>query len=273
MWVALLIISVVIIILLIIKTIIDTKKILTIHYRLEDGNLYKIDSCDSIDKEIKIVFFSDLHIGKLLKKEELAKQVIKLKQLNGDIYLFGGDLIGSKTNKYYDEKILSKCFEPLKNKSCYAIYGNHEYKIERNITINEKHNLFNAMGFKVLDNDSVIFKKDGLSLSIYGMNDTLYNHAVLPLKKYDLILSHEGDVVDNISSQVILSGHTHGGQIKLPFIPLYYRPKYGRKYTYGLHEKNQSKLLVTSGLGFGKLRLRLFARREIVVIHFTKNER
>lgn len=232
----------------------------------------KVSKQTSDTKGIKIVFFSDLHIGKCMQKNDLKKIVKRLCDLNGDIYIFGGDLFGEKTYKYFNNEDLYECFLPLKNKCMLAVYGNHEYRKEKSpdMSVKWKLDLFNSMGCIVLKNQAYEFHKNGESLTIYGMNDYTYNNCQLPDKKYDLIICHEGDILNKLDDQIMISGHTHAGQIRLPFIPIYYRPVNGKKYTYGLYKENNNQIIVSSGIGYGTIKLRLFAPREIVCINYKK---
>ena len=219
---------------------------------------------------IKILFFSDLHIGRTLKKEKLKKFVSYLASINADLYVFGGDVIGDNINKYYSVEDVKECFKPLNNKCCIAVYGNHEFKEEKNISIALKLEYFKAMGFNTLTNEEFVFFKNNKFLRIYGMNEYIYNEAKLPNKAFDLIICHEGDIIEKIDNQILLAGHTHGGQIRIPFLPYIYLPKYGKKYISGLYNVNNSKIIVSNGVGCNKINIRLFAKRDIILINYIK---
>lgn len=219
---------------------------------------------------IKIVFFSDLHIGKLNKKEELKELLDYIISFNADIYIFGGDLIGSNIKKHYSIEEITKLFSIFNNKCFLGVYGNHEYKKEKNITTEEKMAYYHAMNCHILKNDYYTYYKDNHSLTIYGMNDYIYNDFKLPSLKSDLIICHEGDIIDKIDNVIMLSGHSHGGQIRLPLIPLFYKPKNGKKYTSGLYKTQNSQIIVSNGLGFNGLKLRFFAKRDIIILKYKK---
>lgn len=246
---------------------IDTTKIKELKYTIKNNKVYKgIETF----KGFKIVFFSDLHIGKLKKKNELNKIVELLKSYDADIYIFGGDLIGSNIKKHFTIQDVTESFAVLSDKCLISVYGNHEYKLEKNITTEEKFEYFKAMGFKILKDDGYTYYKNDKSLSIYGMNDYIYNDVKMPIIKYDLIISHEGDIIEKINNQIMLSGHTHGGQIRLPLIPIFYKPKHGKKFTSGLYNVNSSNLIVSNGLGFNGIKVRFFAKRDIIIIDYQK---
>lgn len=245
----------------------DTKTIKITKYTIKNNIVY--NGIDNF-KGIKIVFFSDLHIGKFNKKNELKKILNTLKELNADIYIFGGDLIGTNIKKYYSLDDVKECFDVLKDKCLISVYGNHEYKLEKNINTNEKHQYFKAMNFNILKDDYYTYVQGNKSLTIYGMNDYILNDIVLPKQKVDLIISHEGDIIEKINHQIMLSGHTHGGQIRLPYIPIFYKPKHGKKFTSGLYKIKDSQIIVSNGLGFNGFKLRFFAKRDYIIIDFIK---
>ncbi len=247
----------------------ETRKIRIVSYGVKNKTIMKGNINEK--EKIRIVYFSDLHLGRFLQKKELKKKIQILKDLDADIYLFGGDLIGKHIKKYYSTIDIQHFFSPLQGKCLLSIYGNHEYKEDKSITFKEKQAYFEAMGFQILKNQEFIYKQNNQTLSIYGMDDSIFGKAILPNKEYDILLSHEGDIVESLTNkQFLLSGHTHGGQIRIPGIPLYYRPDKGKKYTHGLFSVALSKLLVSNGLGYGKMKLRLFAPCEIVQIDYVK---
>ncbi len=259
----------ILLILVVILFIVETKKIKIVSYNLKHGTINQglIDE----KEKIRIVYFSDFHLGRFLQKKELEEKIQILKDLDADVYLFGGDLIGKNIKKYYTIEDIERFFRPLQGKCLLSVYGNHEYKKNKWMTINEKQAYFEAMGFHILKNQEYVYKKNNQTISIYGMDDAIFGKAILPEKEYDLVLSHEGDVVESLTNkQFLLSGHTHGGQIKIPLIPFYYRPTKGKKYTHGLFSVSLSKLLVSNGIGYGKMKLRLFAPCEIVQIDYIK---
>lgn len=256
-------IFVAIVTLIIVFVVFQTNKMVVKEYVIENNKV--INKVDEY-KGIKIVFFSDLHIGKLLKKEKLKEKLLMLRNLNADLYIFGGDLIGIDTSKYYSIEDVKECFDILKDKEVIAVYGNHEYKkIKYGDELKLKY--FEATNFKVLVDEEYI-SKDGLS--IFGKQECIYHDNININKKYDLLISHQGDVLDIYDNQIILSGHTHGGQIRIPFIPFYYKPKMGKKYTRGVHKNKNSILILSNGFGYGGMKLRLFACMDVIVIDYRK---
>lgn len=222
---------------------------------------------------IKIVFFSDLHIGKLLKKEKLKKILSKLVSLNGDVYIFGGDLIGQIPQKYYTKADIADCFSIFNHSLNLRVYGNHEFKEERGIDFKIKEELFSGMeNFRLLKNEMITFQKGELSIQLIGLMENKYHQAILPpfdVEKTSIAVVHQGDTFDYLNDVTLtLSGHTHGGQIRFfQFKPLYL-PSQGKKYIAGLYEKEKQSLIVSKGLGCNYLNFRICAKRDVVIIDY-----
>lgn len=261
-----LIIVVLLMILLFIKILIDTIIIKKRYYQIKNHVLtIKKDKCFN---GIKIIYFSDLHLGKCLKKKSFFKLMDKLKKMDGDIYIFGGDLFGINTMKYFHLKEIQEGFNRLKDKCVLAVYGNHEYYHSSKLPLNLRQQIYQNLPFKILKNEMFIFSKNKQSISIYGVDSATQVNKNTSSIKADLIISHEGDVIDYYNRQIMLSGHTHGGQIRIPFLPLLYKPKDGKKYRHGLYNIKDNQLLVSNGIGFSRIKLRFFAKREIIIIDY-----
>lgn len=239
----------------------------------EKNEVQKSEFTDEI-QGISVVFFSDLHIGKLLQKEELTAKIQFLADLQADLYIFGGDLIGRQIKQYYTPDEIKECFAPLLKKTTLAVYGNHEFNKDKQITADEKMKYFQAMGFHILCNESFEYEKNGQKLVIFGMQDAIYHPLIKELPPCDLVVAHEADpLLDFSSSFISLSGHTHGGQIRLPFLPFYYRPAKGRKMTTGLYHKKNKQLLLSNGLGCNGIKVRFFAPCDIIMLDYRRKEK
>jgi len=249
-------------ILLVVILVIETIKMKITYLTIKNKNITKGESKEGI----RIVYFSDLHIGRLMQEKELRKTLDKIFNIEADLYIFGGDLSGQNVKKYYSVSKVKEIFSKYSNKTILAIHGNHEFKDDKQ-DLTFKNDIFDAMGFTNLINKSYTFRKDDKSLSIYGIEDCLLKDPIYPNEDYDLVILHEPDPYINIKGQVAMTGHTHAGQLKLPLLP-FYKPALGKKYTYGIYEDN--KLYVSSGIGYGGAKIRLCSEREIVVINYIK---
>ena len=217
---------------------------------------------------LKIVQISDIHYKVTTTKEELKKVVKEINLLKPDIVILTGDLFDS--NIEYTEKDFKNLKKILKNIDYninkYAIKGEDDLKInkweevisESNfIDLNDKHEFVYSNGIDplLLVGISSNYKKNHIKKtleSIYEEINTEY--------KYSILLLHEPDVIDDIDYSkfnLILAGHTHGGQVKLPFIGGIIKDKYGKTYTNDYYDLGNTKLYVSSGIGTSKYKFRL----------------
>ena len=240
-------------------------KIEKLFFLYKNGKCLKKDN-DQIKGE-KIVFFSDLHLGKIQKKKEIKKKIQFLASLDASLYIFGGDLVGENIKKYYTIADIKEIFKPLEKKKCLAVLGNHEFKSNNKIAYDEIKDYYKAGNFIVLEDEIYNFK----DLNIYGLKDG--NNFPLKYKTINdngLVILHEGDLFDKISGNfLMLSGHSHGGQIKIPFS---YKPINGKKYLAGLYTCDNKSLIVSKGLGCNLFKMRFNAKCDIIIIDYIGKE-
>ena len=246
---------------------------------------YKIKS-DKIPKEFnkfKIVHLSDFHSYGF--KNYNMKVIERINNENPNIIVMTGDMVNKydkNFEKFFDlAETLSKKYE------IYYILGNHEMRlIEDDLKlIVEKLSKF---GIKILSNNkaTIIRRKD--HINIYGLDIPLSYYKIINKasnidevinvvlnkcnkKEYNILLAHNPLNFDEYAKNNVdltLSGHVHGGMIRLPFIGAILSPerKFFPKYSSGVYEINNKKLLVSRGLGHSRPGIRLFNKREIVSI-------
>jgi predicted MPP superfamily phosphohydrolase len=231
-------------------------------------------------KELKIVQFSDMHVSEYFDEEDIRCVVKKINEENPQIVVFTGDLIDAY-NKYENKSNINLIWEALGDIKAtigkYAIYGNHDYgggaeQVYKTIMENS--------GFTILKNEKIAL--DDYNINIIGMDDSIFGKfeknkliEMLDNEKYNIVLSHEPDVIDYLLEydvDLFLSGHSHGGQVNLPFIN--YLPPLAKKYKGGIYNFNnyrQTLLYVNVGLGTSQIPLRFMAPPELAV--FVLNNR
>lgn len=222
---------------------------------------------------LKIAFASDFHIAPRHKKR-LEKIVKKINEQKADLILLGGDFVkGHKfeTSMPIEEiaQELSKLDAPL---GVVSVLGNHDWW-QNGQKIKE---VLQDSGIVVLENENQKLIYNGRLLLLAGLAD--YNTRKVDIDKAlsetennVLLLTHSPDVFPEIPQKVFLTlaGHTHGGQVTLPWWGALLVPsKYGKKYEGGFIEENGKKMIVGKGLGTSLLPVRLGCMPEIVVVEF-----
>ncbi|WP_078547456.1 metallophosphoesterase [Litchfieldia alkalitelluris] len=223
---------------------------------------------------VKIVQFSDTHIGHNFELNHLEHIINKINSLNPDIVLFTGDLLDHPNEyKQIDQvpPILRKIQATLGK---FSIYGNHDHggygsDIYKD-TMEKGH-------FNVLLNNSIEVAIKNEKIIIAGIDDIIlgrpdFNETFKGIdeNEYTVFLVHEPDVAPRAAAHgamLQLSGHTHGGQIRLPFFGPLITPPLGNDYYEGNYYIGQSnmQLYVNRGLGTTRLPFRVLARPEISV--------
>jgi predicted MPP superfamily phosphohydrolase len=240
----------------------------------------------------KVVFAADLHLGPY-KQEDFATEVVeKINKEEADIVILGGDYVYNQP----DQIKYMKPFKDVKSKyGVYAVFGNHDYElssplenvdyevpVEKSEYIKQKLEQWNI---HVLSNENtkITFETDNSkSIILAGIDDLWSNQddlstALQGVHKEDtvILVSHNPDIILDKRSEfadLILSAHTHGGQIRLPIfgsltdIPC----ETGDKYEYGYFSlESGNQIYITKGLGEMGPRARLFTIPEIVVLDIT----
>lgn len=215
----------------------------------------------NLEKELKIVQLSDIHVGAVHKKDFLQKIVDKTNSQNPDVVVITGDLFDGSDGIPKDEiEPLSK----LKSKT-FFVTGNHENYLGKTESIDAVKN----QNITVLEDQVKLFKGIqlvGISYSLNEVdksNDKLKN-LNLSKNKPVIVLYHQPILQTGADLQ--LSGHTHNGQL-IPF-KAFVRIMF--KYISGLHNINDSKLYISQGLGTWGPPMRIFTKSEIVVINLKK---
>lgn len=246
---------------------------------------YKIETKDipmSFDG-LKIVHFSDLHYLRVVNKNTLKKVVEEINLINPDIVFFTGDLIDKDFNiTEKEEKKLIEFLGSLKSKyGKYTVIGNHDIKKEEELL----NRIYTNSDFTLLQNTyDIIYSNTNEKIFIGGTNTYSFDKADINKTmeyfqsnediNYKIILSHEPDYADTITKSydvdLILSGHSHNGQINIPFIKRLFLPYGSRKHYEPYYNINNTDLYISSGIGESRINLRLFNRPSINFYRINK---
>ncbi|MDQ7822652.1 MAG: metallophosphoesterase [Candidatus Eremiobacteraeota bacterium] len=211
---------------------------------------------------------TDFHHGKVIPLGYIKKCVARSNALSPDLVFLTGDYV-SRAPEY-----IAPCIEALSSlKSRYGVFavpGNHDYWTDIATTRKE----FARTGIHLLVNRSDTVTIKGASLAVIGLDDlwagipdmkTAAAGVSGPEKK--ILLMHNPDLFEEyapLGFDLILSGHTHGGQVNIPFIgPPITPSRFGARYAAGLYRKDKSTLYVNRGIGMVSPPIRFFCRPEL----------
>ena len=234
---------------------------------------------------IRIGYASDTHLGPRIPESFVREAISQLAGLNPDLFLLGGDYVHNGPDQIGRA---AKLFDVLvaTGKPVIGVLGNHDWYAGGAAS----HSALRAVGVRTIDNERVYLRADrtmadrapqGPSLCIAGVGD-LWTDRCDPRAALDgvrpdvvrLMLSHNPDVADypelapNGPHRVdlMLSGHTHGGQVVLPFIGAPVLPTQNKSLAYGLMQGRACPVLISAGVGMSMIPIRVNCPPEIVEI-------
>jgi uncharacterized protein len=227
----------------------------------------------------RIAQLSDIHLDEFTEPFFLERIVQKVNALNPDLVLLTGDFIthGSLTFAAGGHAIY-RCAEILTTLTApqrYAILGNHDVAFNAKLVTQT----LVAHGTPVLINQYVPIERNGARLWLSGLDDPGGGYPNLDLAvpaKPDgpvLLMAHAPDFADDVTAHprgplvdLMLAGHSHGGQIRLPLLGAMILPPLGQKYPEGFYQFNRMQLYVNRGIGTVGLPFRLNCPPEITLI-------
>ncbi len=219
----------------------------------------------------RIVFLTDIHHGRFFSRSRVRNMVKQVNKLDAQLILLGGDYVEGRPD------YIEGCFEELGNLSAelgiYGVLGNHDHwqGAGRTREAMAKH------GIHSIDNNAFWIQKDGQSIRVGGVGDYCEDVQNLEIttdktleSDFVLLVSHSPDYALDITGDkvdLLLSGHTHGGQVTLfglhaPRVP----SRYGQRFRTGKTMVNTISAIISNGIGTVLLPIRFFARPQIVII-------
>ena len=219
------------------------------------------------EKRMRLVFFSDLHIGEAMTPDYIARAVKLIQDQQPDLILCGGDFIDHRAVYAYDPRVMASLRSLHAPMGVYYVLGNHEYRddLEANIR------WVSEVGGTLL-RDSIAFPGDG-PLTLIGRDDwvngnrkpfeVIANEAD-PLRGPVVLMEHTPASIDSIGDSpvdLILCGHTHGGQIWPGQLMVWWR--YGM--VSGTRLVGEREVCISSGIGSAGATYRVGTRSEIRV--------
>ncbi|AKB29782.1 hypothetical protein MSSIT_3063 [Methanosarcina siciliae T4/M] len=223
----------------------------------------------------KIVFISDIHHGQFFERDRVAALVRKVNELDPDIIVLGGDYI------YGSTAYIEPCFEELSGLKAkmgvFGVTGNHDEWGDYNLTVTSME----KAGIIVLSDRAEWLEIGEDKIKIAGIDWHDSRHfsgepdigpLIMDVEENDFVIlvSHTPDFAEELRTgkvDLLLSGHTHGGQITFfgfwaPYVPSYY----GQKYRSGIVKTDRTTVLISNGVGNTFLPIRFFARPQINIV-------
>lgn len=242
---------------------IEPNIVVVTHYKVKDEKL----------KGIKVVLAGDFHV-KPYQAKHLQYVVKRINDQHPDIVLLIGDYVNmhAEDMSYPISKTAEELSKIKSKAGTYTVLGNHDYYRE-----GEKiKKVLSEKGIVVLENQSKIVNINGKDVWIAGIEDLVtgfprLSKALKFCGEPTILLSHQPDIFPYVPKKVNLTvaGHTHGGQVVLPFVGALVVPsRYGTKYACGFFEEDGRKMIVTKGIGTSILPIRINCMPEVVVIEF-----
>jgi predicted MPP superfamily phosphohydrolase len=251
--------------------------------------------------ELNIAVLADFHACEPWMSPSRMSSIVQItNRLGADLIVLLGDYAAGHrfVTEYVDSSDWSAALAGLRAPlGVHAVLGNHDWWEDRTAQRNGEgpiiaRRALEHVGIPVYENDAVRLTKDGNSFWLAGLGDQVafvpWRHrypgrpmgvddlaatlAKIPADEEVVLLAHETDVMVRVPDRValVLSGHTHGGQVRLfgwsPVVP----SRYGNRYAYG-HVREQCDLIVSGGLGCSVVPLRFGVPPEIVLVTLRSN--
>ena len=225
-----------------------------------------------------IALLSDFHYDAVFSAHPIRSSIDTVNSLRPDLIALTGDFVtqpevgdpaeGAAAAEPCAD-LLSRLKAPY---GLWAVLGNHDLatnasSVSRALT---------GKGIQLLTNRSIPVERDGGRFWLAGVDDILYGRPDLestlhgiPSEESTVLLAHEPDYADEVVGYPVdlqLSGHSHGGQVRFPFVPPLFMPDLGKKYILGLYKIGNLRLYTNAGIGTVRIAVRFNCPPEITLI-------
>jgi len=231
----------------------------------------KVPNLPKAFDNLTVAFLTDIHHGPYVSLDAVASMVRTTQSLQPDLILLGGDYC------LRDGKYIRPCFDVLKGLNAplgvFGVFGNHDYAHGPK----ETQEGMMAAGIGELTNAGVWLTRGNSRFRLAGVDDLWRGHPDLKPALGDatandacVLLSHNPDYAETMTDRrvgLVLSGHTHGGQVIVPGMANPFVPsRYGNKYSHGMVEAPASKVYVSRGLGLTSVPVRYNCPPELTLL-------
>jgi uncharacterized protein len=229
---------------------------------------------------LKVVQLSDFHCSRRVTPSYLAEAVDLAQAQDPDLIVLTGDFI-HKGFKYvhHVSRVLGRLKAP---EGVFAVLGNHDFSVRNALGIRRHKHLHQVMadslqshGIRVLRNETVRVTRDGHALHLTGLEDLWSRvcdieraYAGATAAEPRLVLAHNPCTIEYLGQHrcdLMLSGHTHGGQVNLPGLGRVTLSRKGKRFAAGMYRVDDRFLYVNKGVGFG-ISVRYNVRPEVALL-------
>jgi predicted MPP superfamily phosphohydrolase len=220
---------------------------------------------------LRVAHLSDLHIGSFTPRSWAVRWARAANARGVDVAVVTGDLVTSGTA--YHEDIADAVGSLRAPMGVFASMGNHDYFGDGEPLIS----LMRARGVRVLRNEGCVLERDGARLWLAAIDDTWTHRDDLaaamrgrPAGTPTVLLAHDParfDQAADAGAEVVLSGHTHGGQVGVPFLARWLSfSSFTHEYNLGFYRRGRSTLYVHPGLGTTGPPIRIGVAPEVTIL-------
>jgi predicted MPP superfamily phosphohydrolase len=222
----------------------------------------------------RLAFLSDLHVEGFMHRKLYDTALRRIVELNADVVLFGGDFVSRRKNIDLMAEWVTAGLAPPDG--MFAVLGNHDYWSDPK----RLQAALEARGVRFLLNESVAIERGGDQIRIVGIDEVYRGEPevsgtldTIRASTPRIVISHHPDIVDRIDQQridLLLCGHTHGGQIRAPFLgPIILPSLHEGKYDTGFFRMR--RLLMYVGRGVGAVPpVRILCRPEVALFDLVR---
>ena len=218
---------------------------------------------DSSYNGFKIVQFSDIHYGRTTLEDDLSAIIDEINELKPDVIVFTGDLFDDTRISEEEEALMIKYFSKLEARLFkFAVVGDYDEEY-----LEVYQNILDRSDFTFLDqSNKFVYDNSLIPINFVGLSSTQDISAFYDNTYFTITLMHEPDLIQNISnSNLVLAGHSLGGQIKIPFLGGIIKRDGARTYLNDFYEVDHQKLYISNGIGTQDFSFRLFNKPSITL--------
>lgn len=227
---------------------------------------------------MQIAFISDLNYNNFMDKDRFDLALAKLEAANPDVVIFVGDLFDEENISNISDQVIEDLTKQLDSITAkygkFAVLGENDYFSE-DVTALVSKILYNS-NFEIIQNQLLKITKDtnnyfqlvGIDSVLSGRDDIQKAYEHVNSENLVLTVVHTPDTIEELplkTTDLVVAGHSHGGQIQIPLLGQVYNKKLSEKYYSGFYSVNNTKLFVTNGLGTTIEDVRIFAPAEILI--------